>query len=152
MDIQIDTREKARAIKKILAHFDKSGIQYCSSKLFVGDYMNMDNPRVIVDRKQDLREIYSNLCHQHERFVGELKRADKFGIKLIILCEHGKGIQTLEDVQNWYNPQLDKTPYAWDGKRLYKVMHTIAIKYGVEWHFCDKQNTGAEIVRLLKNE
>ena len=114
--------------------------------------MNMDNPRVIVDRKQDLREIYSNLCHQHERFVGELKRANKFGIKLIILCEHGKSVQTLEDVQNWYNPQLDKTPYAWDGKRLYKVMHTIALKYGIEWRFCDKQHTGAEIVRLLGNE
>lgn len=149
MNIQIDTREKARAIKKITAYFDKNDVRYYSSKLYVGDYMNMDNPRLIVDRKQDLREVYSNLCHQHKRFTDELKRAKEVGIKLIILCEHGRGIQILEDVQSWHNPQLDKTPYAWDGERLFKVMKTVALKYGIEWRFCDKGSTGAEIVRLL---
>ena len=109
----------------------------------------MDNPRLIVDRKQDLREIYSNLCHQHKRFTDELKRAREVGIKLIILCEHGRDIQVLEDIQSWHNPQLDKTPYAWDGERLFKVMKTVALKYGIEWRFCDKGSTGAEIVRLL---
>lgn len=149
MNIQIDTREKARAIKKITAYFDKNDVRYYSSKLYVGDYMNMDNPRLIVDRKQDLREIYSNLCHQHKRFTDELKRAKEVGIKLIILCEHGRDVQALEDVQSWHNPQLDKTPYAWDGERLFKVMKTVALKYGIEWRFCDKGSTGAEIVRLL---
>lgn len=152
MDIQIDTREKARAIKKILSYFDGQDVRYCSSKLFVGDYMNMDNPRIIVDRKQDLREIYGNLCHQRKRFTEELKRANRFGIKLIVLCEHGRNVKTIEDVQSWYNPQLDKTPYAWDGKKLYKEMRIVSLKYGVEWCFCDKQHTGAEIVRLLGNE
>lgn len=149
MNIQIDTREKARAIKKITAYFDKHDVRYYSSKLYVGDYMNMDNPRLIVDRKQDLREVYSNLCHQHKRFTDELKRANDVGIKLIILCEHGRDMNVLEDVQSWHNPQLDKTPYAWDGERLFKVMKTVALKYGIEWRFCDKGRTGAEIVRLL---
>ena len=149
MNIQIDTREKARAIKKITAYFDKNDVRYYSSKLYVGDYMNMDNPHLIVDRKQDLREIYSNLCHQHKRFTDELKRAREVGIKLIILCEHGRDMNVLADVQSWHNPQLDKTPYAWDGERLFKVMKTVALKYGIEWRFCDKGSTGAEIVRLL---
>lgn len=149
MNIQIDTREKARAIKKITAYFDSHDIKHYSSKLYVGDYMSMDNPRLIVDRKQDLREVYQNLCHQHKRFTQELKKAAEVGIKLIILIEHGGEIKTIEDVKGWYNPQLDKTPYAWDGERLYKVMKTVALKYGTEWRFCDKDSTGAEIARLL---
>lgn len=36
MDIQIDSREKARAIRKILKTFDDKGINHYTSKLFVG--------------------------------------------------------------------------------------------------------------------
>ena len=75
MDIQIDSREKARAIKKIVQTFDKEGINYFSSKLLVGDYMSLDNPRLIIDRKQNLQELCGNVCQQHERFRNELIRA-----------------------------------------------------------------------------
>ena len=40
MTIQIDTREKQRAVKQIISHFDKHGIKHYPSKLYVGDYMN----------------------------------------------------------------------------------------------------------------
>lgn len=149
MDIQIDTKEKACAIKRIIAYFDEHEIRHYGSKLYVGDYMNLDNPRLIIDRKQNLREIYSNLCHDSKRFKDELKRAGEVGIKLIFLCEHSKNIKSLEDVKQWYNPQLDKSPYAWDGEKLFKEMKVTALKYDVEWRFCDKGSTGAEIVRLL---
>ena len=56
MQIQIDTREKARAITKILAEFERQGVRHYSSKLYVGDYMSLDNPRLIIDRKQNLQE------------------------------------------------------------------------------------------------
>ena len=49
MIIQIDSREKARAITKIVDEFDKQGITHPVSKLMVGDYMNYDNPRVILN-------------------------------------------------------------------------------------------------------
>lgn len=150
MDIQIDTREKARAIKKILATFDHEGVNYISSKLMCGDYMSLDNPRVIVDRKQNLNEVYQNLCHQHERFRNELLRAMRFGIKLIILVEHGKDIKALEDVKTWDNPRLKETPYAWDGNKLYKVMRTMQEKYKIEWMFCEKSETGSKIIELLR--
>lgn len=68
MTIQIDTREKQRAVKQIISHFDKHGIKHYPSKLYVGDYMNLDNPRVIIDRKQNLSEIYTNVCQGHKRF------------------------------------------------------------------------------------
>lgn len=149
MTIQIDTREKQRAVKQIILHFDKHGIKHYPSKLYVGDYMNLDNPRVIIDRKQNLSEIYTNVCQGHKRFCAELKRAQDMGIKIIILCEHGFGIKSLDDVKNWYNPRLDKTPYAWDGERLFKVLSTIKDKYGIDYVFCEKRETGAKIVEIL---
>ena len=44
MDIQIDSREKPEAIKQILAEFDRAKVHYFKSKLYVGDYQNLDNP------------------------------------------------------------------------------------------------------------
>lgn len=55
VDIQIDTREKQRAIRKIVKTFDDHGVKHFSSKLLVGDYMSLDNPRLIIDRKQSLQ-------------------------------------------------------------------------------------------------
>ena len=89
MQIQLDSREKAKAIQKILAEFDRQNVRYFTSKLYVGDYMNLDNPRLIIDRKQNLSEVYTNLCQGKKRFEAELTRANEAGIKLIILCEHG---------------------------------------------------------------
>ena len=85
MIIQIDSREKARAIKKIVEEFDKQGIRHPISKLMIGDYMNYDNPRLIVDRKQNLSELCSNVCQDHERFRNELVKAQENEIQLIIL-------------------------------------------------------------------
>ena len=147
--IQIDSREKAKAIKNIIAEFDRQNVQYYTSKLYVGDYMNLDNPRLIIDRKQNLNEIYGNLCQQHKRFTDELSRANEAGIKLIILVEHGGTIKTLEDVKGWYNPRLKVSPYAWDGMRLFKVMYTTAKKYNTEFLFCNKLQTGKRIIELL---
>lgn len=150
MTIQVDTREKAKAIKQILRTFDAEGIKYYSSKLIVGDYMNMDNPRLIVDRKQNLLEVCNNVCQDHERFRAELIRAKEIGIKLVILVEHGEGIESLEDVIFWQNPRLPKSPKAINGDRLYKIMRTVERKYGCTFAFCNKQNTGKEIIRWLK--
>ena len=61
MQIQIDSREKARAVTRIVRYFDKNGIGYFVSKLYVADYMSYDNPRLVIDRKQSLGEICANL-------------------------------------------------------------------------------------------
>ena len=101
MTIQIDSREKPKAIQKILADFDKTGINHFVSKLPVGDYMSFDNPRLVIDRKQSLQELCSNVCQQHKRFRAELIRAQEIGIKVVLLCEHGGKIKSLEDVKEW---------------------------------------------------
>ena len=148
--IQIDSREKPKAITRILSEFDKQGVKYYTSKLYVGDYMNLDNPRLVIDRKQNLNEVASNVCQEHERFIAELVRARDAGIHIIVLVEHGRLVQSLEDVIWWDNPRLQISPKAITGERLYKIMCTISEKYGCEWAFCTKADTGKKILELLK--
>lgn len=105
MDIQIDSREKARAITKIIHEFDYQGVGWYVSKLWKGDYMSLDNPRLIIDRKQNLTEVCSNMCQDHKRFRTELADAQKMGIQLVILVEHSPFVKSIEDVENWKNPR-----------------------------------------------
>ena len=160
MTIQIDSREKARAIKKIEAEFKKQSIKHYTSKLFVGDYMSLDNPRLIVDRKQNLNEICNNVCQDHTRFRKELIRAQENGIKLIILCEHGNGIENIQDLIFWDNPRSKKRVRvdgvwtdievkAMKGDVLYKILSTLQEKYGCEFQFCTKTDTGKRIIEIL---
>ena len=163
MTIVIDSREKQKAITKIIAEFDRQWIKHISSKLFVGDYMSLDNPKVIVDRKQNLSEICSNVCQDHDRFRRELTRAQEAGIKIIILIEHGKDITCLEDIIFWENPrgivrkkvngkwQTIKTK-ATTGETLYKILTTLQEKYGCEFQFCTKEETGERILEILSND
>ena len=159
--IMIDTREKIKAIEKIVSEFDRQKIGHISSKLYIGDYLNFDNPRLVIDRKQNLSELCSNVCQQHKRFREELKRAAEHGMKLIFLCEHGKNIKCLEDVANWENPrryirtkdligrwQTRKTK-AISGEVLYKILSTMQERYNCEFLFCNKSETGKRIIELL---
>lgn len=149
MMIQIDSREKPKAIAKIIKEFDEQGANYYSSKLYVGDYMNLDNPRLIIDRKKDLQEICGNVCQQHERFRNELIRARDAGIQIVILCEHGNGIKKLSDVPTWYNYRKKKSPKAISGKQLYACLCTIRDRYNVRFEFCEKKDTGKRIIEIL---
>jgi hypothetical protein len=124
-------------------------VKWFVSKLPVGDYMSFDNPRLVIDRKQNLSELCGNVCQQHKRFRAELERANEYGIKLIILCEHGKSITCLSDVMQWVNPRLKKSPMAVSGERLYKILSAMSQKYNVDFLFCTKAETGQRIIELL---
>lgn len=164
MTIQIDTREHKTELKRIEPQLTALGVDFFKSKLYVGDYMSLDNPRIAIDRKKDLLEICGNVCQQHERFRNELIRANKHGIKLIILCENGEGIESLEDVYFWQNPRNKPTKWvmqdghpvkvpekggAVTGDKLYKSLCTIRDRYNVSFEFCEKSDTGRRIVELL---
>lgn len=166
MDIQIDSREKARAIRKIIKTFDEAGVNHFSSKLPVGDYMNLDNPRLVIDRKQNLQELCGNVCQQHERFKKELVKAMQINIQLVILVEHGPDIKSLEDVYFWKNPRKHEVHWKWengkrvkyvvsakavDGDQLYRSLCTIRDRYNVQFAFCEKKDTGKEIIRILRD-
>lgn len=166
MDIQIDSREKARAITNIIKTFDDNGVKHFSSKLLVGDYMSLDNPRLIIDRKQNLQELCGNVCQQHERFKRELLKAIEAGIQLVILVEHGPEINCLEDVWFWKNPRKHEVRWrvvngkkekyvvsakAVDGNQLYKSLCTIRDRYNVRFEFCEKKDTGKRILEILND-
>lgn len=150
--IWIDSREKDHAIQKILNHFQSVHTKYFVSKLPVGDYMSLDNPRLVIDRKQNLSELCQNVCQDHKRFRSELERANEYGIKLIILCEHGGAVKELKDVIHWINPRLRLSPMAMSGERLYKVLSAMGEKYGVRFEFCKKADTGEVYVLEFSRE
>ena len=150
MGIQIDSREKARAIRNIIKTFDDNGVKHFSSKLLVGDYMSLDNPRLIIDRKQNLQEL----------------KAIEAGIQLVILVEHGPEINCLEDVWFWKNPRKHEVRWrvvngkkekyvvsakAVDGNQLYKSLCTIRDRYNVRFEFCEKKDTGKRILEILSD-
>ena len=123
MNIQVDSREKARAITKIIEEFGKQEIKWYVSKLYVGDYVSLDNPRLVIDRKQSLIEVCGNMCQQHKRFVNELKRAQDAGIQMVILVEHSPYIRSVDDVEKWKNPRTR----GWEKK--------IREQSGCDWEF-----------------
>lgn len=149
MTIQIDSREHKWELARIQRQLTSLGCKTIVSKLYVGDYQSLDNPRLVIDRKKDLQEICGNVTQQHERFQRELIRAQEAEIRLIILIEHGDDIQSLEDVYFWDNPRLSKSPKATTGKSLYKSLCTIRDRYNVRFEFCTKRETGQKIMELL---
>lgn len=146
MVIQIDTREQK--YDHVVNYLDSQGIKHVRSKCVVGDYVNLENPMVVIDRKKDLQEVAGNVCQQHDRFIRELELAKELGYKMIVLVEE-PSITNVEQVFGWYNWRRKKNPRAVSGKTLHKIMVTIQEKYGVEWQFTTKQKCGEKIVELL---
>jgi len=167
MSYIVDSREQKW--DHVREYLDCNGVLWLRSKLPVGDYARMDNLTTVIDRKQNLNEVESNLIHQHERFRRECELAASHGIHLIVLVEEDK-IHDLDQVAIWENPRrrhwekLDrehsrginlhkkisgKPPV--NGVTLWKMMQTMADKYGIEWRFCPHNQTGATICAILAN-
>ena len=71
------------------------------------------------------------------------------GVKIIFLVEHGRDINDLIDVLFWENPRKKESPKCISGEHLYKSMLTLSERYGVEWQFCQKKDTGKRIIEIL---
>ena len=149
----VDTREKPRAIVRIPAEFDRQCVEYVRRALNFADYADPDRlPGTVIDRKQNLGEVASNVTIDRKRFVREIERCNRAGCHLVVLVEHGNTIRKTEDVIGWRNPRLKESPYAVSGERLYKIMKAMENYYGIEWRFCNKQNTGKKILEILGGE
>lgn len=146
MIIQVDSREQK--FDHVTNYFDSQGIKWVKSKCVVGDYVNLENPMVVIDRKKDLQEVAGNVCQQHDRFIREVQLAKELGYRMIVLIEE-PNVKQLVDVCSWYNWRRKKNPKAVNGKTLYRIMRTIQDKYGVEWMFTTKAKCGERIVELL---
>lgn len=151
----IDSREKAKAIKSILSVFDSNGISYETSKLLFGDYMDFSRPQIVVDRKQNIAELAKNCTTDHARFASELERAKKAGSRLIILVEQNRykdrdkwvRVETISDLMLWSNPHTTIR-----GEKVFRILSSWMAKYPIEVRFCDKRNTGKEILKIIYGE
>ena len=153
MRIVVDTREKPRAIVRIMKTFEAEGVEVVRRALPFGDYCDPDRPGIVLDRKQNLGEVVKNLTDKKDkpRFLREVNRANRAGWQLIVLVEHSNRIRCLKDVILWNNPRLKVSPLAVDGPRLFRIMHAMANTYGFRWEFCDKVHTGKKIIELLED-
>ena len=151
--IQIDTREKQRAIQSILKTFDNAHVNYIQSKMYVGDYCLLENPLLIIDRKQNISEIAGNATTGHGRMKRELERLDKMNGQMIFLIEQKhyidpngghRTVNSLEDIMFWENPHG-----CVNGVQVFKVLDAWQHKHNISYRFCDKRSTGKAIMEIL---
>ena len=150
--ILVDTREKPKAIGKILSYFEANGIEYDVSKLYVGDYIRYDDPRLVIDRKQNIAELAKNCTSDHERFRWELERVKKAGARLVVLVEQNRykdrdewvEVRNISDLMCWSSPHTVVT-----GEKVYRVLASWCVKYPISVEFCDKRSTGRIIAETL---
>lgn len=144
--------------KEILDYFDSIGQKYVISKLYAGDYCNLNHPTVLVDVKKDILEVINNLTKDHQRFKDEIRRAnEEMNCKLVVLIREPLG--SLEDVKTykvpvfgkWYKDKekRGKPRSSMSMETLYKIMHTMQEKYNLEWQFCTRENAGQRIIEIL---
>lgn len=151
----VDSREKPKAIQTILKHFEREGVPYSTTKLFIGDYQDYGNPFLIVDRKQTIQELAANCTRDHERFKRELERAKSVGARLVILVEQNRykdrerwiRVETIEDLMLWSSPHTTIR-----GEKVYRVLRAWMAKYDIAIQFCDKRQTGKKILEILYGE
>ena len=132
--------------------FADMGVNLLTNILPYGDYAYP--PRVSVDTKRNMEEIAQNIgsaASEHQRFKNECIKAKECGAQLIILVENRDGIESVDDVHKWINPELVYRPKAITGARLEKAMKTMSERYGVRFEFCTPEQSAKRIMELLEN-
>ena len=170
MIIQEDTRQKPNKNADIRKQLEALGHTVRRFGMLCGDYQIFGKGDIVIDTKQDMNEVYSNVITDHERFANEARLAREAGIRLIILITDPI-VSSVDDVKLWKNPRRErwfqvramqrkgkmlsvkqsKTPPC-ASDRLQKAMVTMTLRYGITWLFCKRENVGAEIIRLLTEE
>lgn len=151
----IDSREKPKAIRNIISTFDDAGIEYETSKLLFGDYMDYSRPNLVIDRKQNIAELAKNCTVEAQRFKNELERAQRANSRLVILVEQNRykdrdkwvSVNEISDLIMWSNPHTSIR-----GEKVFRVLSSWVAKYDLQVEFCDKRVTGKRIIEILYPE
>ena len=151
----VDSREKPKAIGRILKYFEQQGVEYEVSKLLFGDYMEYSRPGLVIDRKQNIAELAKNCTADYERFRRELERVKRTGSELIVLVEQNRftdrgktvKVETIEDLMMWSSPHTIVR-----GEKVYRVLRSWMAKYPLQVEFCDKRSTAKRIIEILYGE
>ena len=143
-----DTRQQAGKHENIRRYCEAHGIEIIRQALNVGDYQIAGKGDISVDTKYGVPELAGNCFQEHDRFREECLRAQKCGIRLIILVEEKLPGGRLD---NW------RSPIGWDGLPMHKfrpdvlrkVMLTMQEEYGVRFRFCHPNSTGKQLIEYL---
>ena len=155
MIIAEDTRNQAGKHRNIHRQLGAMGHSIVRTKMYVGDYQLINRGDVVVDTKKDMLELAMDICRDHKRFSEECKKAHEAGIRLVILTEE---LLPTGGLANWKSPVWKTTTARHKAgeaiskvkpETLYKAIHTMSTRYGVEFHFCDKDETGARLIDIL---
>lgn len=150
--IEVDSREKPKAIKSIIQYFEHNGIKYVTNKLLFGDYRDYNKPGIVIDRKHNIAELAANCTSEHERFRHELERARDAGATLYILVEQNRymssgqtiKVEKLSDLLRW------SSKYTMiRGEKVFRVLVGWMREFPVKVVFCDKRQTGRMIVQII---
>lgn len=148
-----DTREKGN--KEILDYFASINQDYKIAKLDAGDYMIEGEPEIIIDKKDTLLEICSNLTgkkkkangtyeRNRERLKREVERAHNLGCKEFIFLIQDDTINSINDVAKWYS-RLTRV----SGKQLYGIMKQFKENNDCKFLIVKPQDMGKTIIDLL---
>lgn len=148
----IDSREKPKAIERTLQYFRDHGVEYEVTKLLFGDYMDYNQPQIVIDRKQNIAELAKNCTSEHERFRRELERAQKANSRLVVLVEQNRykdrgewvQVDSIVDLIKWSSPHT-----MVKGEKVYRVLLSWCAKYPLTVEFCDKRSTGRKILEII---
>lgn len=143
-----DSRQKPDKNAHIKAQLEQLGHKVVRSKLYVGDYQYANDGSVVIDTKQDLSEVCSNVVQSHVRFRNECLRAKEAGVQLIVLIVD-ESISDLTGVFGWKNPRRFYSKRATTGRTLGKIMYKMRDEYGVRWEFATRETVGQRLVELL---
>ena len=153
--IEIDSREKPKAITSIIDYFEQHNIEYVTNKLLFGDYRDYNKPGIVVDRKHNIDELAKNCAGDHDRFRRELERAKKAGATLYILVEQNRymvngdriKVETISDLIRWSSKYTRVR-----GDKMFYVLAGWMREFPLRVMFCDRRQTGRMIVQIIYGE
>ena len=159
-----DSRQQVGEHKNIDAYCKRMGITVIRKCLSVGDYMLSEDGEspsgnISVDTKASIMELSHNIMSSdHRRFRAECEKAKELGIQLVILIEEYPpyGKVDLWEVPRWkvsnqfhrYGDPMTQV----DPRALRKAMLTMMEKYGVLFVFCNRKQSPAKMIKILKGE
>ena len=131
--IIVDTREqKTLDFREEVIH----------QKLDVGDYgYELDGHilPLVFERKSGI-DLFGTLTHDHERFKAELERARDNDIRLIVIIEN-----TYNSIKNKRFAGANYTKMK--GSVIISIIHTIQLKYGIQFVFCSNRPEVASYIK-----
>ena len=156
---------EAHGIEVVRTRFDgRHGVPWS-----FGDYC-VSGGNVVLDTKQHLGEVSTNLGREHARFTDEIRRANEAGCLLVVLIETDEAT-CIEDVRGWVNSHCRKCKHYWhkecdprdgstyclrhntkpplQGETMAKQMATMEANRSVRFEFVRPEDSALRICELL---